>query len=132
MLADAYWDEIRRMTLGLVRAREVGDGVELALARWVTLLRFGRVETNVGPDEVECRFAIEGGLLAKRPGGSLSLRQEGGDPLALAVVVDGYVPRLDSGRERGGLRTAAYHGLQERVHELIGRRYLERMAGRAS
>jgi hypothetical protein len=131
VLADAYWDEIRRLTLGLVRARRTPEGVELALLRRVSLLRFGEERTIASPNRVESRFPITGGVLAKHAGGSLALRQEMTEHAELAVVVEGYAPRLDSGRERGGLRTMAYHGLQERVHGLIGRRYLERMAGRA-
>jgi hypothetical protein len=128
-LADAYWDEIRRLTLGLVRARAAESGVELSLLGFVALLRFGTPVTTADAALVQCRFPITGGLLAKRSGGSLAIRQRVASPSELAVVVEGYSPRLDSGRERGGIRTFAYHGLQERVHELIGRRYLERMAG---
>jgi hypothetical protein len=130
-LADAYWDEIRVLTLGLVRARRTPEGVELALLRRVSLLRFGEEQTSAGRERVECRFRITGGLLAGRPGGSLTLRQEVAERPELAVIVEGYVPRLDSGRERGGLRTMAYHGVQARIHGLIGRRYLERMAREA-
>jgi hypothetical protein len=127
-LADAYWDEVARLTLGLVRARPSEGGIELALAGAVSLLRFGPAVATAGADVVECRFPITGGLLAKHPGGSLALRQRSAPRLELAVVVDGYAPRLDSGRARG-LRTLAYRGLQARVHALIGRRYLSRMAG---
>jgi len=128
-LADAYWDEIARITRGLVRSRPVEGGVELALAGAVSLLRFGPPVTTAADDVVECRFPITGGLLAKHPGGSLALRQRSAPRLELAVVVDGYAPRLDSGRVRGGLRTLAYRELQVRVHTTIGRRYLSRMAG---
>lgn len=128
-LADAYWDEIASITLGLVRARPMKGGVELALAGAVSLLRFGPPVATAADDVVECRFPITGGLLAKHPGGSLALRQRSAPRLELAVVVDGYAPRLDSGRASGGLRTLAYRKLQARVHALIGRRYLSRMAG---
>jgi hypothetical protein len=128
-LARTYWEEIARLTLGLVRARQLGDGVELVLGRAIPLLRFGPADVTASEDVVECRFPIVGGLLAKRSGGSLALRQVAAPSPELAVVVEGYAPRLDSGRPRG-LRTFTYHGVQEPIHSLIGRRYLERMAGR--
>jgi hypothetical protein len=129
-LAEAYWDELSRLTLGLVRARPAaGGGVEIALGRRVPLLRFGPPATTASESVVECRYPIEGGLLAKRSGGSLALLQVVEPSPELAVVVEGYAPRLDSGRPRG-LRTLTYHEVQERIHSLIGRRYLERMAGR--
>lgn len=130
-LAQAYWEEIARLTLGLVRARPVGGGVVIALGRRIPLLRFGPPETTASESIVECRFPIEGGLLAKRSGGSLTLQQVAAPAPELAVVVEGYFPRLDSGRPRG-LRTLTYHEVQERIHSLIGRRYLERMAGSGS
>lgn len=128
-LAEAYWDEIRRLTGGLVRVRRAGNGVELALGRAIPLLRFGPPETVVSDGSVECRFPIVGGVLAKRSGGSLTLRQLDAPTPALSVVVTDYAPRLDSGRERG-LRTFTYREVQERIHSLIGRRYLERMSER--
>jgi hypothetical protein len=130
-LAEAYWDEISRLTLGLVRARPVGGGVEIALGRRLPLLRFGPPVTTASERVVECRFPIEGGLLAKRSGGSLALRQVVEPSPELAVLVEGYAPRLDSGRPRG-LRTFTYRSVQERIHSLIGRRFLERMAGEQS
>jgi len=128
-LAQAYWDEIARLTLGLVRARPAGSGVEIAVGRRLPLLRFGPPATTASESVVECRFPIEGGLLAKRSGGSLALRQVTAPVPQLAVVVEGYSPRLDSGGPRG-LRTFTYRAVQERIHSLIGRRYLERMTGR--
>lgn len=130
-LAQEYWAEIARLTLGLVRAKDIGGGVELALARTIPLLRFGPPETTTSESVVECRFPIAGGLLAKRSGGSLAFRQVAAPSPELVVIVEGYLPRLDSGRPRG-LRTLTYHEVQERAHSLIGRRYLERMSGRRS
>lgn len=127
-LADAYWDEIRRLTLGLVRARHVKEGVELVLAGALPLLRFGSPETTVTHDLVQCRFPITGGALAKQSGGSLCLVQRSVPTPELVIAVEDYAPRLDSGRPRGGLRTFAYRHLQQPAHAAIGRRYLERMA----
>ena len=69
-LAQAYWEEIARLTRGLVRAEQTAAGVEVALGRAIPLLRFGPPETRADPDVVECRFPIAGGLLARRSGGS--------------------------------------------------------------
>lgn len=125
---DAYWNEIGRITLGLVRARATAGGTELALVGGVSLLRFGEPEISATSDRVECRFPIIGGALAKRSGGSLTIAQQTGSSPELVVTVEDYAPRLDSERPRGGLRTFAYRHVQQPVHAAITRRYLERMA----
>lgn len=130
-LVEAYWDEIRRITLGLVRARATTGSAELALVGAVSLFRFGAPEVSATADRVECRFPIVGGVLAKRSGGSLTIAQRAGPSPELVVTVEDYAPRLDSGRPRGGLRTLAYRHLQQPVHAAIGRRYLDRMAARS-
>jgi len=129
MLADAYWAEIRRLTLGTVRVRTELGGLELVFVGIVTLFRFGRPELVATPDRVECCFPITGGILAKRSGGTLSIAQHAGADPELVVTVEDYAPRLDSGPERGGVRTFAYRHLQRRAHAAIGRRYLARMTG---
>lgn len=128
-LADAYWREIRRVTLGLVRARREDGGVGLVLAGLVTLFRFGPPETVADAERVECRYPITGGVLAKHAGGSLSFVQRCGPAPELIVTVEGYVPRLSSGRTRRSLSRFVYTQIQERAHAGIGRRYLDRMAG---
>ena len=128
VLADAYWQEIRRLTLGAVRVRAEPGGLGLVLAGIVPLFRFGDPEIVAAPDRIECRFPITGGVLARRSGGSLSIAQHT-SPAELVVTVEDYAPRLDSGQERGGVRTFAYRHLQQRAHAAIGRRYLDRMAG---
>jgi hypothetical protein len=128
-LADAYWDEIRRLTLGLVSARRENGGVRLAIAGLVTLFRFGPPKTVADAERVECRFPITGGLLAKHAGGSLSFTQRSTPTPELIVTVEDYVPRLSPGRERRSLRRFVYTQVQERAHAGISRRYLERMGG---
>ena len=131
-LADAYWSEIGRITLGLVRAKATRGGTELALVGALSLLRFGGPEVSTTADHVECRFPITGGALAKRSGGSLTIAQHAGPSPELVVTVEDYAPRLDSGRQHGGLRTLAYRRLQLPVHAAIGERYLNRMAARSA
>lgn len=130
-LADAYWNEIRRITMGLVCARATTGGTELALVGALSLLRFGEPEISATADRVECRFPIIGGALAKQSGGSLTIAQQSGSSPELVVTVEDYAPRLDSGRPRGGARTLAYRRLQQPVHAAIGERYLNRMAARS-
>lgn len=99
-----YWDEVLRVTLGL--ARFSGSAVRL-LGVWPVLLRFGPA--------VDGRRAILGGLVARRPGGTIAWRADGGDA---SVVVEGFSPLL-----RGPLWR-----LELLFHVLIGRRFLARIA----
>ena len=91
-LGAVYWREVRALTLGLVRCQDYGDGVELR-ALGVALFAFERAETHVTDNEVCCAFAIPGGLLARRPGGSLTLAQEAAGPVIRSTIT-GYSPRL--------------------------------------
>jgi hypothetical protein len=130
-LAAPYWAEIRRLTVGLVTARVHGRGVDLRLARAVTLFRFGPARTATTPGSAECRVAITGGLLAKEERGWLVFTQRLTEPPQLEVAVEDYVPRLSSHWQRRSLRRFVYREVQERAHRAIGRRYLERMARRS-
>lgn len=129
-LAAPYWAEIRRVTVGLVTARVHEHGVDLRLARAVTLFRFGPARTATSPGWVECRFAITGGLLAKEERGWLTFTQRLTDPPRLEVAVEDYVPLLSSQRQRKSVRRFVYREVQERTHRAISERYLRRMAAR--
>ena len=129
-LAAQYWAEIHRLTVGLVTARIHEHGVDLRLARAVTLFRFGPARTATTPELVECRFAIAGGLLAKEERGWLIFTQRLTEPPRLEVSVEDYVPMLSSHRRRLSLRHFVYREVQERAHRAIGQRYLDRMASR--
>lgn len=130
-LASPYWAEIRRVTSGLVIARVDERGIELRLARTLTLFRFGPARTATGPGWIECRFAIVGGILAKEERGWLAFTQRLTEPPRLEISVEEYVPLLSSLRERRSLRRFVYREVQERAHAAIGQHYLERMAQRA-
>ena len=130
-LATAYWDEIRRLTVGLVRARQTPAGTELRLVRAVTLFRFGPPRATARRGELECRFAIVGGLLAKEEGGWLTFTQRTSPSPELEVAVADYVPLLSSSRPRRSVRRFVYRQVQQRAHRAIGLRYLERMAAQA-
>ena len=127
-LSDTYWEEVGRLTGGLIRRRDTVRGSELRLAG-VTLFRFAEAVTTVTPELVESRFAILGGLLAKEEAGALTFAQRSAPRFELEVSVTDYVPRLSSRRERRSLRHFIYRQVQERLHTIVGRRYLARMAG---
>jgi hypothetical protein len=103
-----YWDAVRRVTLGWVRFSE--DALRL-FGVWPVLLRFGPL--------VEGRRAILGGLFARRPGGTIALRANGVD---VAVDVTGFTPLL-----RGPMWR-----IELLLHDLVGKRFLERVAREAS
>lgn len=103
-----YWDAVRRVTLGLVRFSE--DELRL-FGVWPVLLRFGPL--------VDGRRAILGGLFARRPGGTIEWRANGVD---VAVDVAGFTPLL-----RGPLWR-----IESLLHDLVGRRFLGRVAREAS
>jgi len=59
-----------------------------------------------------CKFAIRGGLLARRAGGSLVLSQSSDGELRAALK--GFVPRLAA---------RPYEWIQRRIHVAISRRF---------
>jgi hypothetical protein len=114
-LGERYWHEVASASRGLVRARTTGDGVELRLfERGPALLRFGPAETTHDADDVHCRYSIRGGLLARRPGGTLTLSQAGAERPELRAAVHGFAPRLGS---------RPYDRIQRRLHVAVSRRY---------
>jgi len=109
LLRDSYLPGISAETLGLVRA----DDNSLRVGRF-ELLRFGA--PKLGRTAVE--WPIEGGLLARAPGGTLRLHSSG---RRLVASVDGYRPRLPA---------AVYSVTQLPLHHLLTRLYLLRLRGR--
>jgi hypothetical protein len=122
LLGDRYWREVMRVSGGVVRRRTTEAGVELRLlGRGPRLLQFGPAETQHDPGAVRCRYPIRGGMLARRPGGSICLSQTGGDEPQLSTVVSGFVPRLGPRFER----------IQHRLHVAVSRRYFRRLLAEA-
>ena len=120
LLGDRYWCEVGRASRGSLRLREAASGVELRLLAFgPTLLRFGPPEVDVGADGVSCRYPICGGLLARRPGGAITLSQSGADEPELRAAVTAFVPRL--------ALPLLYDRLQHRLHVRISRRYFRRL-----
>ena len=76
-LAAAYWRAVAKTTAGLVCRRESDTGSELRLGRrGPVLLRFGPPQYEVTATGVSAAYPITGGLLARRPSGSLTLSME--------------------------------------------------------
>ena len=115
-LAAAYWREVERTTAGLVRVRETREGLALR-AFGAPLLRFGLPDIEAAGDRVTCRYPIEGGLLARRPGGSIAFAQNG---KVLTSTISGFHPRL-------GLLPGLYSHVQARIHAAVSRRYFARL-----
>jgi hypothetical protein len=124
VLADRYWHEVSRVSRGVVRRRDTSLGLELRLlGRGPCLLSFGPAERTSDVDEVRCRYPIVGGLLARQPGGELSLSQSGWQPAELRAAVQAFVPRWSG---------AWYEQVQLRLHVAVSRRYFERLIAEAS
>ena len=114
-----YWLEVSAVSRGLVRSRQGPGGVELLLLGLrPPLLAFAPAQVATGPGGIECSYRISGGLLARRPGGTLAVAQTRGE---LRVEVTGFSPRL--GR--------LYGTLQRPFHLEVSRRYLGRLAAEA-
>jgi hypothetical protein len=124
-LGDRYWSEVGRATRGSLRRRDTASGVELRLfAFGPSLLRFGPPELHVSAESVFCRYPICGGLLARRPGGAITLSQRGADEPELRATVTAFVPRL--------ALPLVYDRLQHRLHVRISRRYFRRLIAEAA
>ncbi|HEY7397625.1 MAG TPA: hypothetical protein VH538_04930 [Gaiellaceae bacterium] len=125
-LGITYWQAVDRFTRGGVRASWTGDGGRLKLLGGPTLLSFGPAQLSFDGGVVSCRYAIQGGLLALRGSGSVTLAQQPeGDRQELSVTVAGYLPRLAA---RAGL--PAWTGMlyakgQTPFHAAVSRRYFE-------
>jgi RDD family len=108
-LRDAYVDAVRTLTFGLVRMRN-----DSLVAGPIELLRFG--SPKVTRNAVE--WPIEGGLLARQPGGRFRVQASGGQ---VEATVTGYAPSLPR---------PIYTITHLQVHQLFTRLYLLRLRGR--
>ena len=117
-LGQRYWREAARASRGLVHCRQEPVGVELRLlGRGPVLLSFLPAETSVDGSRVSCNYAIRGGLLTRREGGTLALSQIGRAEVELRTEVTEFVPRLGV--------TLGF--VQRRFHAAISRRYFARL-----
>jgi hypothetical protein len=120
-LGERYWVEVARASRGLVRPCRTGAAVELrVLGRGPVLLRLAGPEVVVDEERVSCRYRIVGGLLARAPGGVLTLTQSPGE---LRAAVTEYTPRL---------RPGLYTHFQRRFHVAVSRRYFGALIAQAN
>ena len=125
-LGITYWQAIDRFTRGAVRASWTGDAGKLKLFAGATLLTFGPPQLSFDGGLVSCRYAIQGGLLALRAGGSVTLAQRPeGDQQELSVTVEGYLPRLAARLGAPPWTGMLYAKSQTPFHAAVSRRYFE-------
>jgi hypothetical protein len=125
-LGITYWRAIDRFTRGVVRASWRGDGGKLRLLGGATLLTFGPPQLSFDGRLVSCRYAIQGGLLALRAGGSVTLAQRReGDHQELSVTVEEYLPRLAARAGAPAWTGMLYAKGQTPFHAAVSRRYFE-------
>lgn len=115
-LATAYWREVEKTTGGLVRVHRSAEGLALR-ALGANLLTFGLPRIETEGERVMCSYPIEGGLLARRPGGSITLAQDG---RILTSSISAFHPRL-------GFLPGLYSHVQARIHAAVSRRYFARL-----
>lgn len=125
-LGSTYWRAVRGLTRGGVRAGWSDRGGRLRLLGGPTLLRFGPPELRHADDLVSCGYAIEGGFLAVRAGGSVTVAQRRiGDGHELSVTVEAYRPRLATRSRAPRWTGALYTKGQSPFHVWVSRRYFE-------
>jgi len=125
-LGVTYWQAVDRFTRGVVRASWAGSGGKLKLLGGATLLTFGQPELSFDDGLVSCRHAIQGGLLALRAGGSVTLAQRPeGDRQELSVTVEEYLPRLAARAGAPQWTGMLYAKGQSPFHAAVSRRYFE-------
>jgi hypothetical protein len=125
-LGVTYWQAVDRFTRSGIRASWTGSGGKLKLLGGPTLLTFGPAELSFEGGLVSCRYAIQGGLLALRAGGSVTLTQRPeGNRYELSVTVEGYVPRLAARAGAPPWTGMLYAKGQSPFHAAVSRRYFE-------
>ncbi|MGZ8782021.1 MAG: hypothetical protein ACXWZB_00835 [Gaiellaceae bacterium] len=125
-LGVTYWRAVAGFTRGGVRASWSERGGRLKLLGGPNLLTFGAPELEASADTASCRYAIEGGLLALRPGGSVTLAQRPADDgHELTVTVEEYLPRLAARVGAPWWSGALYAKCQSPFHAAVSRRYFE-------
>ncbi len=125
----AYWQAVDRFTRGGVRASWRDEGGRLKLVGGATLLTFGPPELAFEAGTVSCRYSIQGGLLALRAGGSVTLAQRAaGGEHELSVTVEEYLPRLAARAGAPWWTGTLYAKGQSPFHAAVSRRYFEVLA----
>ncbi len=128
-LGHVYWETLEPFTRSLVAVRGLTDGgIELRLRAGPTLLRFGAPELTATSREVSCRYAIVGGLLARRRLGAITFRQEEcAEGFVLSSAITDFHPTLAARPGRPEWTGALYVQGQSRLHVALSRRYFARL-----
>jgi hypothetical protein len=127
-LVRAYWSEVERAMMRLVRPHPHASGIDLCvLGRWAALLSFGAPEVEVSPSVVACRYPIAGGVLAQRPQGDIRLAQTAGDGFEIRSTIRDLLPALAAHEGEPHWTGALYDQVQSRIHVAISRRYFARL-----
>ncbi len=131
-LAEVYWSEVERSTVGLVRPRVSGDGLELRLLGvGPALLRFGAPRLLADKGAVAATYPIVGGLLTRRAEGTISFRQIAGDRPELVSEIEGFHPTLAARPDAPQWTGELYRQVQARLHSRVSRRYFIRLVREA-
>lgn len=130
-LSAAYWRAVAQTTGGLVGRRKSDAGSELRLGRrGPVLLRFGSPRYDVTATGVSAAYPITGGLLARRPSGSLTLSMEDRDGgIELRSTIAGYYPTLAARPGAPAWTGELYNQVQARLHARVSRSYFRYLAG---
>ena len=127
-LGVTYWRAVAGVTRGVVRATWGDGGGRVRLLGGLTLLRFRPPELQYTDGVVSCRYAIEGGLLALRAGGSVTLSQRPvGAEHELSVIVEEYLPRLAARARAPRWTGVLFVKGQNPLHAAVSRQYFERI-----
>ncbi|HEU0193960.1 MAG TPA: hypothetical protein VFQ71_07165 [Gaiellales bacterium] len=132
-LSFIYWQEVRRSTAGLVRVHDRRGGPALRiLGAGPALLRFGPPQLTVGEGGARCAHSIDGGLLCRRPGGSIWFEQRTeGAGARLTSGIAGFHPRLAAQPGAPAWTGELYKRVQSRLHVAVARRYFARLVREA-
>ncbi len=126
-LGTVYWRAVESTTLGIVRARRAGsDAVELRIGgRGPLLLRFGAPALGGGEGSVSAVYPIAGGLLARRPAGTImfAMTELDGGRVELRSTIEGYHPTLAARPDAPQWTGELYERVQARIHGRVSRRY---------
>ena len=96
----------------------------ILLTGWV--VTFAPAELSFDGELVSCRHVVQGGLLALRAGGSVTLAQRPeGYQQELSVTVEGYLPWLAARAGAPPWTGMLYAKGQSPFHAAVSRRYFE-------
>ncbi len=138
--AHAYWRLITRFTLGLIRVTsDGGDQCVVAIGRPLVLLRFHEPEYELQDGDGSVTWRIKRGILVAGGGRDrgflrLSIRSmdtegaDGATRVRVEMDVENFYPWLRGRGAFARLGVWIYANTQQRIHRLVTRRFLYRLA----